>query len=123
MHGRLGCGRRQQGCTLTEIEGARYFAATRIGDKTIVEGKLSQLDFMTNCKAGLYNIRVNDAGAPLKGANSFTENQARDRALSFGISSVGPLQKDADGIWRGTGQQNGKSVGVAVDYKGNVVAQ
>ena len=31
------------------------------------------------------------------------------------------LKKDDDGIWRGTGMQDGKTVQIAVDYKGNVV--
>ena len=31
------------------------------------------------------------------------------------------MKKDDDGIWRGTGTQGGKTVQIAVDYKGNVV--
>ena len=64
-----------------------------------------------------------DAGAPLKGANSFTEGQAKDRAVSHGFTNVSALAKDADGIWRGTAQLDGKPVKLAVDYKGNVVGQ
>ena len=41
-----------------------------------------------------------DAGAPLKGANSFTEGEAKDRAVAQGLMSVGALKKDDDGIWR-----------------------
>jgi putative membrane protein len=32
------------------------------------------------------------------------------------------MKKDDDGIWRGTATRDGKSIPVAVDYKGNVVA-
>jgi putative membrane protein len=64
-----------------------------------------------------------DAGAPLKGANSFTEGQAKDRAASHGFTNVSALTKDGDGIWRGTAQMDGKAVNLAVDYKGNVVGQ
>ena len=64
-----------------------------------------------------------DAGAPLKGANSFTEGQAKDRALSHGLTDVGALKKDDDGVWRGSAKQDGKPVEVAVDFKGNVVPQ
>ena len=64
-----------------------------------------------------------DKNAPLPGANSFTEGQAKDRALSYGLTSVADLKKDDDGIWRGSAMQDGKSVQIAVDYKGNVVPQ
>jgi hypothetical protein len=30
---------------------------------------------------------------------------------------------DNDGIWRGKAQKNGRQVGVALDYRGNVVQQ
>jgi putative membrane protein len=32
------------------------------------------------------------------------------------------MTKDADGIWRGQAEKDGKTTSVAVDYKGNVVA-
>jgi hypothetical protein len=106
---------------LSSEEGSRYHAAVRVGGKTIADGKLSQADFLSHCKAGLFSARTNDPGAPLKGANSFTETQAQDRALSYGLSSVAGLKKDADGIWRGTAQKDNKQVDVSIDYKGNVV--
>ena len=107
---------------LTAEDGARYHAAIRVGDKAIVDDKLNEADFLAHCKAGLFNVRAVDAGAPLKGANSFTEGQAKDRAMAHGLTAVTGLKKDNDGIWRGTAQQNGKPVNVAIDYKGNVVA-
>jgi hypothetical protein len=64
-----------------------------------------------------------DANAPLAGANSFTEAQAKSRIEEFGFTSVGQLQKDKDGIWRGTATKDGKSASVALDYRGNVVGQ
>ena len=108
--------------TLSEAEGARYYAALRVADKTVEAGKLSRTDFLNHCKVGLFDVRQIDPGAPLKGANSFTEGQARDRAVSHGLSSVSALKKDDDGIWRGTAKRDGKDVSVAVDYKGNIVA-
>jgi hypothetical protein len=104
-------------------EGARYYAALRVAEKPVADGKLSQAEFAANCKAGLFDARRVDAGAPLKGANSFTEGQARDRALSHGFTAVSQLAKDGDGIWRGTAQRDGKPVKVAIDYKGNVVGE
>ena len=109
---------------LTNAEAARYSAAMRVADKKLgADGKLDQTTFLEACKSDVYMTRKNDEGAPLKGANSFTEGQARDRALSHGLTSVADLKKDGDGIWRGSAMQDGKSVKVAVDYKGNVVPQ
>jgi putative membrane protein len=64
-----------------------------------------------------------DAGAPLEGANSFTQAQAKDRIMAMGLSGASALTKDDKGIWRGTAQKDGKTVNVAVDFKGNVVTQ
>ena len=60
---------------------------------------------------------------PLPGANSFTETQARDRIEADGYTAVAGLKKDEQSIWRGTAMMGGKSVNVALDYQGNVVAQ
>ena len=62
-------------------------------------------------------------GAPVAGANSFTEGQAKSRIEAHGFTSVGQLKKDRDGVWRGTATQAGKSVKVSVDFQGNVVSQ
>ncbi len=108
---------------LSDKESIRYVALMRVGDRTIAtEGKITQAEFMDACKADVYAPRKAEAGAPLKGANSFTEGQAKDRAIAHGgVDSVAGLKKDDDGIWRGTGTQAGKTVQIAVDYKGNVV--
>jgi hypothetical protein len=108
---------------LTIEEGPRYFAAIGAGDRSIANGKLSQTDFMAHCQAGLFDARQSDAAAPHKGANSFTEEQAKDRVLAHGYRNVSTLHQDADGIWRGTAKLNGIEVNVAVDYKGNVVSK
>jgi|SRR5271166_2578669 len=108
---------------LTVEEGSRYFAAIGAGARSIANGKLSQTDFMAHCQAGLFDARGIDPAAPYKGANSFTEEQAKDRVLDHGYRNVSPLQKDADGIWRGTAELNGIKVNVAVDYRGNVVSK
>ena len=84
--------------------------------------KIDQSLFLENCKAGYFSTAAVEAGAPFEGANSFTEGQAQDRILAAGFSNVSSLAKDDKGVWRGTAQANGKSVNVAVDYKGNVVS-
>jgi len=63
------------------------------------------------------------ASALEKGANSFTESQARSRLEGAGLTNVTDLKKDDDGIWRGKAMRQGKSVTVGFDYKGNIAAQ
>ena len=61
--------------------------------------------------------------APVPGANSFTEDQAKSRIQDAGYSEVSALTKDDQGIWRGQASKDGKSTAVALDYQGNVVAE
>ncbi len=68
-------------------------------------------------------FHVRAEAPPFPGANSFTESQARSRIEGEGFSAVSELRKDDQGIWRGTAMKDGKNVSVALDYKGNVVAQ
>ncbi len=58
-----------------------------------------------------------------KGANSFTEGQARGRIEGAGFSGVTGLHKDDQGIWRGKATRDGKQVDVGFDYKGNIGVQ
>jgi hypothetical protein len=109
--------------TLTDTEALRYAAAMRVHEyKASADGKITHANFIDACKADVFVPKKIDAGAPLKGANSFTEGQAKDRAVAQGLANVSSLKKDDDGIWRGTAQQDGKNVQLAVDFKGNVVA-
>lgn len=62
-----------------------------------------------------------DAGAPLPGANSFTESQAKARIEQLGYTNVSGLAKDSDGVWRGTAMKDGRSQNVAIDFRGNIV--
>ncbi len=57
---------------------------------------------------------------PASGANSFTEAQARERIMKGGYSHVSALKKDSEGLWQGTAMKDGKTVRVALDYKGDV---
>ena len=58
--------------------------------------------------------------APVEGANSFTEGQARSRLEGHGYTNVGGLKKDGKGVWRGSATKGGKKVNVSVDFQGNV---
>src|SRR6185295_4894780 len=64
----------------------------------------------------------NNPGAPVTGANSFTETQAKSQIEAKGYSNVSALKKDDDGIWRGTAMKDDKSVQISLDFQGNVVA-
>jgi hypothetical protein len=109
---------------LSDAEATRYAAAMRVREvKMPVNGKFDQVAFMDACKADVYAPVKADAGAPLKGANSFTEGQAKDRIVAAGFTSVSSLAKDGDGVWRGNAMKDGKAAKVAVDFKGNVVSQ
>ncbi len=64
-----------------------------------------------------------NAAQPAKGANSFTDGEARRRIESSGYADVADLKKDDDGIWRGSAAKDGAKVGVWLDYKGNIGQQ
>lgn len=61
-----------------------------------------------------------DVNAPLPGANSFTEGQARSRLEANGYSDITGLKKDDQGVWRGQAVHAGQKVGIGVDYRGNI---
>lgn len=74
------------------------------------------------------NAAVNTSGqnlskTPVRGANSFTQSEARRRIEAHGFTAVSDLRKDNDGIWRGMAQKDGQKTGVWLDYQGNVGQQ
>lgn len=106
---------------LTEDEAPAVYARSRIDNRSISEAGYTKEEFLAACDEKAFDRPVLDEGAPLEGSNSFTEGQAQDRAVAWGVGAVSALTKDDKGIWRGTGTQDGKTVNVAIDYKGNVV--
>jgi hypothetical protein len=60
--------------------------------------------------------------APVEGANSFTEGQAKARIENEGYTNVSGLAKDDKGVWRGTALRGGKQVSVSLDFQGNVTS-
>jgi negative regulator of sigma E activity len=66
---------------------------------------------------------TNNSQAPVAGANSFTEGQAKSRIESNGYNSVSSLKKDDNGVWRGKAMKDGKAVDVSLDFQGNVVVR
>ncbi|HTO30536.1 MAG TPA: PepSY domain-containing protein [Pararhizobium sp.] len=64
-----------------------------------------------------------NATAPVAGANSFTEDQARDRIVEAGYADVTELKLDDKGVWQAKATKDGKPAMVSMDYQGNVVAK
>ena len=58
--------------------------------------------------------------APVPGANSFTEGQAKSKIEASGYTQVSDLKKDPNGVWTGTAMKGGSKVTVKVDFQGNV---
>ncbi|HEY1877543.1 MAG TPA: hypothetical protein VGG66_08735 [Rhizomicrobium sp.] len=65
-------------------------------------------------------IHQNNSGTPVKGANSFTREEAQMQIEAKGYTNVAGLTKDQDGVWRGTAEKNGATGPVSLDYQGNV---
>jgi hypothetical protein len=63
-----------------------------------------------------------NTGAPVAGANSFTQAQAKSRIEAAGYTGVSGLMKDKDGVWRGNASKAGTTTTVSVDFQGNVAA-
>jgi hypothetical protein len=75
----------------------------------------------SSTKPAVKSSKDTSAGAPVAGANSFTEGQARSRIEARGYANVTGLRKDDQGIWHATASKGGKQTQVALDYQGNVV--
>ena len=63
---------------------------------------------------------TNNPAAPVPGANSFTEGQAKSRIEGAGYTDVTALKKDDNGVWTGSAKKGGQMVSVKVDFQGNV---
>ena len=63
-----------------------------------------------------------NSSAPVAGANSFTESQARSRIEAAGYTGVSGLMKDKDGVWHGKASKAGTMMTVSLDYQGNITA-
>ncbi|TCR74831.1 PepSY domain-containing protein [Rhizobium sp. BK376] len=87
---------------------------------------VAQTNLAPSTDAGTPAMTTQDTknpAAPVAGANSFTEAQAKDRIEKAGFSEIKDLKKDHSGIWMAAGMKDGKAVMVALDYQGNVVAK
>ncbi|ASV88240.1 peptidase propeptide and YPEB domain protein (plasmid) [Ochrobactrum quorumnocens] len=62
----------------------------------------------------------NNPSAPVKGENSFTEDQAKERFEKAGYSDVTELKLTADGIWEASAMKGTEKLSVQLDYQGSV---
>lgn len=111
---------------LLAAEAGRFADAMQASGKAVpadATGGVSAPMFLEHCKRGIFATAVSEPDALMEGANSFTEGQAQEQIAAAGLSNVSALNKDEKGIWRGTAHKSGKTVNVAVDYQGNVVAE
>ncbi|MFK4825802.1 PepSY domain-containing protein [Paenochrobactrum sp. BZR 588] len=60
--------------------------------------------------------------APVKGENSFTQEQAKSRMEEAGFTNVMGLTLDDDGVWHAAGEKDGTPVMIKMDYQGNVTS-
>ena len=111
----------------TMTTGASHPSPTMTAPATLQDGTSTKMPapaaqpHMTTAQAGMTQPGKTPAG-DAKGANSFTESQARSRLEGNGYSNVSALTKDPNGIWRGTAMIGGTSKQVGVDYKGEISA-
>ena len=109
---------------LSDAEAQCYKAMIRNANRAMsADGVITQAIFEENCKANIFKVAAVEAGAPLEGANSFTETQAKDRVVANGMATPTTMIKDSKVTWRGAATQKGMGVDVALDYKGNVAAK
>ena len=86
----------------------------------LTTGALAQAGAPAKSTSAVKTSHTVDYGKAEAGRNSFTQTQAREHIAKSGFANVSPLTKGNDGVWRGTAQQDGRMVKVALDFKGNV---
>ncbi len=72
---------------------------------------------------GLSENEAVNADEVAEGANSFTEDQARNRLITLGYAAPTTMTMTESGAWRAvTRDPSGNTVTVLIDYRGNVAA-
>lgn len=61
--------------------------------------------------------------APVKGENSFTQEQAQARMEEAGFSNIMGLTLDNEGVWHASGEKDGAPVMIKMDYQGNITSE
>ena len=113
---------------MTQMLKATFLAAVLAGGGLVGSGLMAQASAQTATSTAPAAVTTTTepsrtTGAPVSGANSFTESEARRRIQDKGFGAVTDLKKDDKGVWRGTTTKDGKTMTVALDYQGNIVSQ
>jgi len=95
-------------------------ASLFIAGTAMAQTAAPQADHNAPTNAAVKHSSVKKTQHPASGANSFTEAQAKKRIAKAGYTNISDLKKDDSGLWKGSATKGGKSVDVALDYKGNV---
>ncbi|AOF93850.1 hypothetical protein [Sinorhizobium sp. RAC02] len=101
-----------------------FLAAALIGASTF--SAFAQTSTTTTTEGDTPAVATPDtknATAPVEGANSFTEDQAKERITEAGYADVTGLTLDDKGVWQAKAMKDGKAVAVTLDYQGNIVAK
>uniref|UniRef100_UPI0035CBE1BD hypothetical protein n=1 Tax=uncultured Sphingomonas sp. TaxID=158754 RepID=UPI0035CBE1BD len=97
----------------------RFTTAMLLGTAILATPALAQPAPAKN-NAAIKTAHTVDDGGSRRGANSFTQGQAREHIAKSGFTDVSALTKDDHGVWRGTAKKGGQTVHVGLDFKGNV---
>lgn len=97
----------------------RISTAILIGSALLATPALAQTAPAKN-NAAIKDMHTVDDGSARRGANSFTQAQAREHIAKSGFTAVSALRKDKNGVWRGTAKKGGHTMHVGLDFKGNV---
>jgi hypothetical protein len=93
---------------------------------------VSRDEFLKRCQSGAFaalaqpssTAETKDLGkGDITPGPALTKEDASKKLKASGYGNVDDLKLDDKGVWRGTGVANGKSVSVAVDPQGDVLAQ
>jgi|GEM_PF-453951 len=113
-NGSMGTGSTAAGTTTAPMPGtADNGPATTSGNGSMVNGGVGNSN-------GAVNTTSQNQSQPARGANSFTQGEARSRLQARGYQNASNLHEDANGVWRGQATHEGQQVSVWLDYKGNV---
>ncbi len=76
----------------------------------------------TTDKPAVVTPEQTNPSAPVKGENSFTQDQAKSRMEEAGFTNVMGLTLDDEGVWHAAGEKDGAPVMIKMDYQGNITS-
>lgn len=77
----------------------------------------------TTDKPAVVTPEQTNPSAPVKGENSFTQDQAKSRMEEAGFTNVMGLTLDDEGVWHAAGEKDGTPTTIKMDYQGNITTE